>query len=54
MERRVSTRVLLVHRYELARRGLRRMLEEHEDMEVVGEAGNAVEPWVRRSSFHRT
>ena len=43
MERRVSTRVLLVHRYELARRGLRRMLEEHEDMEVVGEAGNAVE-----------
>ena len=39
----MSNRVLLVHRYELARRGLRRMLEEHEDMEVVAEAGNAVE-----------
>ena len=36
-------RVLLVHDYELARLGLRRMLEEHEDIEVVGEAGNAVE-----------
>ena len=35
--------VLLVHRYELARRGLRRMLEDHEDIDVVGEAGNAVE-----------
>ena len=43
MERRVSIRVLLVHRYELARRGLRRMLEDHEDIEVVGEASNAVE-----------
>ena len=36
-------RVLLVHGYELARRGLRRMLEGYEDIEVVGEAGNAVE-----------
>ena len=36
-------RVLLVHDYELARRGLRRMLEGYEDIEVVGEAGNAVE-----------
>ena len=36
-------RVTLVHKYELARRGLRRMLEEHEGIEVVGEAGNAIE-----------
>ena len=36
-------KVLMVHDYELARRGLRRMLEGYEDIEVVGEAGNAVE-----------
>ena len=33
-------RVLLVHDSELARRGLRRMLEEYEDIEVVAEASN--------------
>lgn len=39
----MSISVLLVHKYELARRGLRRMLEDHEDIDVVAEAGNAVE-----------
>ena len=34
-------RVTPVREYELARRGLRRMLEEHEGIEVLGEAGNA-------------
>ena len=29
-------RVLLAHDYELARLGLQRMLEEHEDIEVWG------------------
>ena len=36
-------KVLLVHEYELARRGLRRMLEDYNDIEVVGEAANALE-----------
>ena len=36
-------RVFLVHDYELARRGLRRMLEEYDDIEVVAEASNALE-----------
>ena len=36
-------KVLLVHEYELARRGLRRMLEDYEDIEVIGEAANALE-----------
>ena len=36
-------RVLLVHDYELARRGLRRMLEGYEDIEVVAEASDALE-----------
>ena len=36
-------RVLLVYDSELARRGLRRMLEEYEDIEVVAEASNPLE-----------
>ena len=36
-------RVLLVHDSELTRRGLRRMLEEYEDIEVVAEASNPLE-----------
>ena len=36
-------RVFLVHDYELARRGLRRMLEVYDDIEVVAEASNALE-----------
>ena len=40
---RKQIRVLLVDDHELARRGLRRMLELSDDIEVVSEAGNADE-----------
>ena len=36
-------KALLVHPYERAQQGLRRVLEEHKDIEVVGEAHNAIE-----------
>jgi DNA-binding NarL/FixJ family response regulator len=38
-------KVLLVDDHELVRRGLRRMLELEEDMEVVGDAGDAEEAY---------
>ena len=36
-------RVMLVHEYVLARRGLRRMLDEYDDIEVAAEASDAIE-----------
>src|SRR5580698_1609571 len=38
MEKQIT--VLLVDDHSLVRRGFRRMLEDEQDMEVVGEAGN--------------
>jgi DNA-binding NarL/FixJ family response regulator len=38
-------KILLVDDHELVRRGLRRMLESEEDIEVVGDAGNAEEAY---------
>src|ERR1700729_2289388 len=38
MEKKIT--VLLVDDHSLVRRGFRRMLEDEQDMEVVGEAGN--------------
>ncbi|MBI4199439.1 MAG: response regulator transcription factor [Chloroflexi bacterium] len=40
-------KVLLVHEYELARLGLRRMLEAHDDIEVVGEAADGTDALMR-------
>ena len=40
---RKKLRCVLVHEHVLLRQGLRRLLEDEPDLEVVGEASNAVE-----------
>ncbi len=40
---RKKVRCVLVHEHVLLRQGLRRLLEDEPDLEVVGEASNAVE-----------
>ncbi len=52
----MKTRVLIVDDEPIARRGIRRYLAKHNDIEVVGEAANgisAVEQINRTSSRHR-
>src|SRR5438132_14221698 len=39
----MSIRVFLVDDHEVVRRGVRDLLEQHDDIEVVGEAGTAEE-----------
>jgi two-component system, NarL family, response regulator DevR len=44
-------RVMLVDDHEVVRQGLRAMIEAHEDMEVVAEAGDAEEALLRARSY---
>jgi DNA-binding NarL/FixJ family response regulator len=43
----MATRVFLLDDHEIVRRGLRELLEEEDDLEVVGEAGTAEEAYGR-------
>lgn len=45
-------RCLLAHEHVLLRQGLRRLLEDEADIEVIGEACDATECWQRVYQFH--
>lgn len=45
-------RVMLVDDHEVVRQGLKSMLEEHDDMEIVAQAGTAGEAVLRARSYH--
>ncbi len=45
-------RVFLLDDHEVVRRGLRELLEPEEDLEVIGEAGNAAEALARIPALH--
>jgi two-component system, NarL family, response regulator DevR len=47
----MTVRVMLVDDHEVVRQGLRAMIESHEDMEVVAEAGDAEEAVLRARSY---
>ena len=54
----MNVRVFLLDDHEIVRRGVRELLEEHDDIEVVGEAGTAEEglariPGASRRRDHR-
>lgn len=46
--RKEPIRVLVVDDHALFRRGLEIVLQQEEDIQVVGEAGTARRPWTRR------
>ena len=48
----VPTRVFLLDDHEIVRRGLRELLEQESDLEVVGEAGTAEEALGRVPATH--
>lgn len=45
-------RCVLAHQHVLLRQGLRRLLEDEPDIEVIGEAGDAAECWQQVYKFH--
>jgi two-component system, NarL family, response regulator NreC len=45
-------RCVLAHEHVLLRQGLRRLLEDEPDIEVIGEAGDAAECWQQVYNFH--
>jgi two-component system response regulator DevR len=48
----MTTRVFLLDDHEIVRRGLRELLDSENDLEVVGEAGNAEEAYQRIPAAH--
>jgi two-component system response regulator DevR len=48
----VPTRVFLLDDHEIVRRGLRELLEQEDDLEIVGEAGTAAEAYSRIPPIH--
>src|ERR1700755_2533998 len=49
---RMKTRVLIVDDEPIARRGIRRYLAKHNDIEVVGEAANGISAVEQINEFH--